>query len=191
MTKRQLIKWIQNEKVTALEDVRKQRDKGIDCMKSFFMNKVNAEQTIDDLYPILSQLKDVLDSYIGRVAEVGGAHFNQYGNNSLYRNILNLQTKEEITKWLSDSTSFGGNSTYASTRMKLISEVQKVEYAYNTVIETLQNLPNAKSGIEYLVKLGFDPSKIVVEENKKLPTTVTVNVDTQYLMLNQSKGESE
>ena len=82
----------------------------------------------------------------------------------MYRNILNLQTKEEIRKWLSDSTSFGGNSTYVDTRRNLISEVQKVEYTYDAVIETLQNLPNAKSGIEYLVKLGFDPSKIVIED---------------------------
>ena len=55
-----------------------------------------------------------------------------------------------------------------------------------SVIETVKNLPTAKDGLEYLKKLGFDVSEIEPAEKKKqLPATISVNVDTRYLLLDK------
>lgn len=106
----------------------------------------------------------------------------------------------EFLAYYSDKSTIRKNvaeSIHLSTKRykKVVEEInlnrRAVESTYNTVIQTVKNLPTAKDGLEYLKKLGFDVSEIEPAEKKKqLPATISVNVDVKYLLLNKEKEDA-
>lgn len=78
---------------------------------------------------------------------------------------------------------------YENAKRQAIAYYNNVEKTYDDVIQTVKNLPTAKDGLEYLKKLGFNTSSILpVEQKKQLPATISVNVDTKYLIFDKENN---
>ena len=61
---------------------------------------------------------------------------------------------------------------------------------YDNVILNVQQLKDAKLGMEYLKALGFDLTDLLAQEAAPVETALAVPIDTRYLMLGGKANEN-
>lgn len=168
MTKRDLVKWLEKKKPEAIEKADKAREKAITTAKELEYKEIGFDEFLEDAIPHLQRFIKKYGDFISRFGDIATIRKN-------IEEILRLDTER-----------------YRKARDDANSNRRAVESTYNTVIETIKNLPTAKDGLEYLKKLGFDVSEIEPAEKKKqLPATISVNVDVKYLLLDNKEKEDE
>ena len=60
---------------------------------------------------------------------------------------------------------------------------------YDNVILNVQQLKDAKLGVEYLKALGFDLTGLLAQDAAPVKTALAVPIDTRYLMLGVNANE--
>lgn len=187
MTKRDLVKWLERKQSEAKKTATEAKDKKIDEIKETFYKELGIDDFVDRVVPIFEKAFAEYKSFYDKVENIDGVTISKYGWKRGYYDIQAFTEKDNIRDSIIEVIHYADTPT--RTKINEVSiECVRVESAYNTVIETVKNLPTAKDGIEYLKKLGFDISEIQpVEQKKQLPATISVNVDVKYLLLNKEK----
>ena len=54
---------------------------------------------------------------------------------------------------------------------------------YGNVMKNVENLANAKLGMDYLRELGFDLTSLLALEEKPVETALACPINTQFLLL--------
>lgn len=186
MNKRELVKWLEKEKSTALNKASQHKAELIDEAAQKVYASIDVDKFIAELSASFLDITRHFEDLFERASSVKGVGVSQYHwriSYNGYQSLLNDPTRlEDYVYEMIKITS----EDYESSRKEAIKYYNNVEYTYDSVIQTVKNLPNAKDGMEYLDKLGFDTSSIVpMKQEKQLPATISVNVDTRYLLLNK------
>lgn len=187
MTKRDLVKWLESKGHQAEIQAEKDRLARISSAKEVEYKDIGLDEFIDVADSIMQKFLGQYEEFIEKVNTnaIKGIGMSRYHWNYGYNDMLakfgdKKKVREEISNIIRIDTERFKIERDAANEYK-----RNVVHTYNTVIETVKNLPTAKDGIEYLKKLGFDISEIQpVEQKKQLPATISVNVDTRYLLLN-------
>lgn len=189
MTKRDLIKWLEVKGQKAEIQAEKDRVARITNAKEIEYKELEFDKFIDALDSNMQNVLSLYEEFIKKVSTYNHEIcISKYGWNYGYNDILTKfgdkkKLRQEISVLIHIDTERFKAERDAANEYK-----GNVVHTYNTVIETVKNLPTAKDGIEYLKKLGFDISEIQPAEHKKqLPATISVNVDVKYLLLNKEK----
>lgn len=188
MTKRDLVKWLEKKKFEAIAKAERAKDEAIEAARELEYKDIGLDEFLENSVPHLQRFIKNYGEYIKKVNAIDGISMSKYNWNYGYHefvarfgDIKTIRTKMKESIHLD-------TKRYNKTREDANSYRRNVESTYNTVIETVKNLPTAKDGIEYLKKLGFDVSEIQpVEQKKQLPATINVNVDVRYLLLNKKE----
>lgn len=192
MTKRDIVKWLEKKKPEAISKAVKARDEAIEAAKELEYKELGFDEFLEDAIPHLQRFIKKYGEFIDKVNALDGysaSKYNwHYGYNEFVSNYGDIKTiRKNIAECIRLDT-----ERYKKARDNAISNRRAVESTYNTVIETVKNLPTAKDGLEYLKKLGFDVSEIEPAEKKKqLPATISVNVDVKYLLLEKKESNDE
>lgn len=192
MTKRDLVKWLEKKKPEAIAKADKAREKAIADAKELEYKEIGFDEFLEDAIPHLQRFIKKYGEFIDKVNAIDGYSISKYhwhyGYNDFISRFGDIATiRKNIEEILRLDT-----ERYRKARDDANSNRRAVESTYNTVIETIKNLPTAKDGLEYLKKLGFDVSEIEPAEKKKqLPATISVNVDVKYLLLDNKEKEDE
>lgn len=192
MTKKELVKWLEIKGKDAEIQAEKDRLARIANAKEIEYKDIGLDEFIDSVDSIMQKFLSVYEEFIDKVnsKSIEGTGMSRYGWHYGYNDMLDRygdkkRIREEISKLIRTDTKRFNAERDAANEYK-----RNVVHTYNTVIETVKNLPTAKDGIEYLKKLGFDISEIEpVEKKKQLPATINVNVDVKYLLLNKEKED--
>lgn len=190
MTKRDLVKWLEKKKPEAIAKADKAREKAILDAKELEYKEIGFDEFLEDAIPHLQRFIKKYGEFIDKVNALDGYSMSRYnwhyGYNDFVSRFGDIATiRKNIEEVIHLDT-----ERYRKVKEDAYSNRREVESTYNTVIETVKNLPTAKDGLEYLKKLGFDVSEIEPAEKKKqLPATISVNVDVKYLLLDNKESE--
>ena len=169
---------------------RKLGKKAIADAKELEYKEIGFDEFLEDAIPNIQRFIKKYGEFIDKVNALDGYLMSKYnwhwGYNDFVAKFGDIATiRKNIEETIRLDT-----ERYRKARDNANSNRQAVELTYNTVIETVKNLPTAKDGLEYLKKLGFDVSEIEPAEKKKqLPATISVNVDTRYLLLDKENED--
>jgi hypothetical protein len=191
MTKRDLVKWLEKKKPEAIAKAERARDEAIAAAKEFEYKNIGFDDFLDDALPCLQEFIEKYGKFIDKVKTFDGMSMSRYNWKFGYSDfVARFSDRQDIRMNMEEAIHID-TERYRKIRDDAYLNRRKVESTYNTVIETVKNLPTAKDGIEYLKKLGFDISEIQpVERKKQLPATISVNVDVKYLLLNKEKEDA-
>jgi len=191
MTKRDLVKWLEKKKPEAIAKAERAKDEAITAAKELEYKTIGFDDFLDDALPCLQEFIEKYGKFIDKVKTFDGMSMSKYNWKFGYGDFVARFSNRQDVRMNMEEAIHIDTERYRKTRDDAYSNRRKVESTYNTVIETVKNLPTAKDGIEYLKKLGFDISEIQpVERKKQLPATISVNVDVKYLLLNKEKEDA-
>ena len=191
MTKRDLVKWLEKKKPEAIAKAEKAKDEAITAAKELEYKNIGFDDFLDDALPCLYEFIEKYGKFIDKVGTFDGMSMSKYNWRFGYSEfVARFSDRQDVRRNMEEIIHID-TERYRKTRDDVYYNRRKVELTYNTVIETVKNLPTAKDGLEYLKKLGFDISEIrPVEPKKQLPATISVNVDVKYLLLNKEKEDA-
>lgn len=179
MTKREIIKWLKQEKVTALRKLDEEKDKA----KRELYKKTYEEMNMADfcketelkLNAILTEYKNKFDKKKLSTWSYSGFKIRL---ESLI-NYLNGYLKEDVERILSSSYGIIGTN---------FSKLQDgVNNNYDNLIYNVGNMNKIKDIEEYLKSLGM---KLPNVENTTETTALVKPIDVRYLYLSINKGEN-
>ena len=190
MTKKDLVKWLQGQKDIALSNAKTDSANSEEKLREKYLKDFGVNKFLDEIIPRLEQACNSYAEFINNIMREEGVSISRYHHRFGYYILENFTHKNDFKFAIFSSLHFDNEHEYTKKVRKLENFICSVEYTYDTVIQTVKNLPNAKDGLEYLKKLGFDLSEIQpIEQKKQLPATISVNVDVQYLLLNKKEEE--
>ena len=182
MNKRELVKWLEKEKEAALAVAKKRQNKVIEDAENKEFDSIDLDKFIEEMIAsyedIIRHFDQLIDKCKGKRITVSKYHWK-----ISYYNMVELsQHPNKLTSYIKEMINVD-TEDYNTARREAIKYYNSVEKTYDDVIQTVKNLPTAKDGLEYLNKLGFDIKSIMpLEQKKQLPATISVNVDTRYLI---------
>lgn len=188
MTKRDLVKWVEAKQKEAVETAKEAKTKAITEAKEAMYKSVGLDAFVDEVDALFTQILQKYGNFIQKVNEVEDVKLSKYGWQYGYNNLLTTYgNRATLRKEMADLIHID-TKEYKDTQCNANDNIRNVEHTYDTVVQTVKNLPTAKDGLEYLKKLGFDISEIQpIEKKKQLPATIKVNVDIKYLLLDREK----
>lgn len=191
MTKRDLVKWLEKKKPEAIAKAEKAREKAIADAKELEYKEIGFDEFLEDAIPNIQKFIKKYGEFIDKVNALDGYSMSKYNWHYGYHDfVARFGDIATIRKNIEEVIHLD-TERFRKARDNANFNRRAVESTYNTVIETVKNLPTAKDGLEYLKKLGFDISEIEPAEKKKqLPATISVNVDVKYLLLNKEKEDA-
>lgn len=191
MTKRDLVKWLEKKKPEAIAKAERAKNEAITAAVELEYKNIGFDDFLDDALPCLHEFIEKYGKFIDKVKTFDGMSMSRYNWKFGYSDFVSrFSDRQDVRKNMGESIHVD-TERYRKIKEEAYSNRRNVESTYNTVIETVKNLPTAKDGIEYLKKLGFDVSEIVPAEKKKqLPATISINVDVKYLLLNKEKEDA-
>lgn len=190
MTKRDLVKWLEKKKPEAIAKAEKAKNEAIEAAKELEYKNIGFDDFLDDALPCINEFIEKYGKFIDKVRTFDGMSMSKYNWKFGYSDfVARFSDRQDVRSNMEEAIHID-TERYRKTRDNANSNRRAVESTYNTVIETVKNLPTAKDGMEYLKKLGFDISEIEPAEKKKqLPATISVNVDVKYLLLDNKENK--
>lgn len=176
MTKREIIKWLKQEKVTALNKLSEERDK----VKRELYKKTYEEMNMADFCKETDlKLNAILIEYKNKFDEKKLSTWSYNGFKMRLEsltNYLNDYLEEDIKRILN----YGAiNTNFSKLSDGVIDN-------YDNLIYNVGNMNKTKDIEEYLKSLGM---KLPNAENTNETTTLVKPIDVRYLYLSINKGE--
>lgn len=177
MTKREIIKWLKQEKATALRKLGEEKDKA----KRELYKKTYEEMNMADFYKETElKLNAILTEYKNKFDEKKLITWSYSGFKTKLEsltNYLNSYLEEDVKRILSYGT--------------IIANFNKLQDGvnnnYDNLIYNVGNMNKTKDIEEYLQSLGM---KLPNSENTKETTALVKPIDVRYLYLSINKGEN-
>lgn len=191
MTKRDLVKWLERKKSEAIDKAERAKNEAITAAKELEYKNIGFDDFLDDALPCLQEFIEKYGKFIDKVKTFDGMSMSRYNWKFSYSDFVSsFSDRQDVRRNMEEAIHID-TKRYNKIKDDMYYNKRGVKSTYNTVIETVKNLPTAKDGIEYLKKLGFDISEIQpIEQKKQLPATISVNVDVKYLLLNKEKEDA-
>lgn len=184
MTKKDLIKWVEAKRNEVVAKANEEENTLQTELYQKHLNAMGVDDFINKITPIFDQLLKEYDQFFEKIDNMEDVSISRYGySGCCYRRVEEMTDKRKAKNNITDVIHFGNGHAFKQEARKLQEETKKVSATYETVIQTVKNLPTAKDGIEYLKKLGFNVAEIQPVQQKQLPATLGTNVDIRYLML--------
>ena len=192
MNKRELVKWLEKKKEMAMAQAKEQRQTVIDTAKEVEYTDIDLQSFIDSVVPLYQQILKNYEDFMNKVDNIPDISLARYYYRFGYSDLKQHYTDNASYKKVMEDTIQIRTQRFTDAKHAAYDAERKVSEAYDTVIQTVKNLPNYKDGMEYLSKLGFNLSEIrPLEVKKQLPATISVNVETQYLLLGKKEADEQ
>lgn len=185
MTKKELIKWVDNKMHEALSAVENEKAAEIQAYKEKLYESINLDSHANAIVEKYNELDKVIGSFNNDLPN-SLKFYPSYGYglniSSRYRSFED--TKKAIINCLHDES-----KQLQQINNKYDNILSQVKRNYENLIINVQSLANAKLGIEYLESLGF---KVDYVENKTECTALACPIDTSFLFVggNNDEGKS-
>ena len=176
MTKREIIKWLKQEKVTALIKLSEGKDKA----KRELYKKTYEEMNMADFYKVTElRLNAILTEYKNKFDEKKLNTWSYSGFKTKLEsliNYLNSYLEEDVKRILNYGTI---NTSFSKLQ-------DGVANNYDNLIYNVGNMSKTKDIEDYLKSLGM---KLPNTENANETTALVKPIDVRYLYLSINKNE--
>ena len=178
MTKREIIKWLKQEKTTALNKLGEEKD---EVKRELYKKTYEEMNMVDFCKEADLKLNIILTEYKNKFNEKKLNTWNYNGFKARLEgliNYLNSYLEEDVKRIL--SSSYGTiNTNFSKLQDRVIDN-------YNNLIYNVENMSKTKDIEEYLKSLGM---KLPNAENTSETTALVKPIDVRYLYLSINKNE--
>lgn len=188
MTKRQLVKFLERKQEEALNNA---RDSYIEA-KQNYMEQNESDMKMDvvakNIAMLISQADDTLDDWMRYINEHPELEIETVNNYNCLKSKLNdlvtcSSIKSYMYKHVNDVSKRKGQLEKRYNQVK-----SGITSNYTNVIANVQQLKDAKLGVQYLTELGFDLTSLLEEDKHPMTTALSVAVDTSFLFIPEVKN---
>jgi len=180
MTKRDIIKWLEQKREEARENARQQYEEAMKQHNERLYKKIGLKALTDEIEGHLTAAYDayakwrkeqaesimVTDYYTSSVGNSLSGPLNE--NGKVYGRMIKYDIRDETSERVA--------------LRKKYSEIEGgINRNYNDLILAVKNIKNAKAAGDYLKEVGFDVTNIEVKE--EACTAIAANIDTRYLFI--------
>lgn len=183
MTKRQLVKFLEQKQADALADAEAVYKKAKENHILQLEEDLKFNQVSQNITMLISQADDVLDDwqrYIEAHPELNIEWTTKFGCLKYKLNDLTTvtQIQSAMKKHIHDVTPEKRSLTDRYAQIK-----NGINSNYANVIANVQQLKDAKLGAQYLTGLGFNLTTLLEEDKNPMTTALSVPVDTTFLFI--------
>lgn len=187
MTKKELLKWIDQQEEAVLSELNEKRSEALNLCREKIIKEIGLDIIASEIQKKFTEIEEMLTTWEDSL-EKGIVRPHEYWG-TIYRDIHAYSNGPTATKniILSNDIQIGESKAYKAIRKKYDDLGQKVRHEYATVYVNVQGLKNAKLGIEYLESLGFDLTELKEADAKPVTTALSVPINTDYLFIGGTK----
>lgn len=181
MTKKLLLKWLEQQKAKALATVSNQERA---CKEDLIEQKCKAvglEALVAEIGPKLNEVYDKVMAWHEKYESILGPNNATY--NSVGTRLYPLTGTSESLLQLMKAQEFSRTQADVDLKDQFSKLRGEVSITYNNVIRNVEHLANAKLGMDYLQELGFDLTSLIAMDEKPVETALACPVNTQFLLL--------
>lgn len=184
MTKKQLIKWLEDKRALTLEQIEKEYGEALSEHRKALRAELGIYELAEQIKPLLVEADTLILNWKEKWKE--RVEMNSYSC-SLHRRLYDF-TKDEnaLLAYLCRNEFDDTTKERQQLNKKKRDLMDKAEQSYSNVILNVQSYKTAILGLEYLKELGFDMTEVDTMEQAPV-TTLTVPVDTRFLFLGKKE----
>ena len=190
MTKKILLKWLEEQKAVALEKAKAIQAKELAAHDAALYETVGLDAIASKVQALLTEAEQVVADWHKEHSDlIGEDRTGRYGtiHNTLYSWLHSeTATRGQLISY-EISKDAAGRRTLQSKHSELCRQIEK---NYDAVIMNVSRVANAKRGVDYLKELGFDMSTLEVLEDKPNETALALLIDTRFLLLGGAQDEN-
>lgn len=187
MTKKDLIKWVEAQRESAVSEVEDKKYEALVSYKEKIIEEIGLDEVASEIQKKFNEIDDKLKSWKAGLDPDITLDDKYWGTTA--RDILPYISKPGSTKWrlLANDLRISDSKAYQKIRKKFDETRDNVNREYTNVVANVQALKNAKLGVEYLESLGFDLTKLKEADAKPLTTALSVPINTEYLFFGREE----
>lgn len=188
MTKKDLIKWVEVQRESAVSEVEEMKRKALASCKEKIIEEIGLDEVASEIQKKFNEIDDKLRSWkAGLDPDI--ALSDEYYWGTMARDIRQYIGEPDSTKRniLATDLRISDSKAYQKIRKKFDKTRDNVNREYTNVIANVQALKNAKLGVEYLESLGFDLTKLKEADAKPLTTALSVPINAEYLFFGREE----
>lgn len=186
MTKKQLLRWLDEQKATALSKVSEEEAKAKKDLMAWKLAETKFDELVAEIGPKLNEVYDRVAEWREKYKEICGPE-RMWCRGLTYHLVSFVSGDQPLAEILKD-TEFNEAQRDKDLKAHYANIRTGVERTYANVGVNLRNLANAKLGMEYLESLGFDLTELKAGEEKPIETALAVPINTQFLLLNKKEA---
>ena len=188
MTKKFLIKWLEQSKSQALSTVDAQCRMALEKYDEALYEKVGLREIADKVQSLFTEADQLVAEWHSEHEKDLTTAGRYYG--SVHSTCYDFICGQDAAYNRMKSREFDENSeSRVAIRRKFGALRNEVDRNYDNVILNVQQLKDAKLGVEYLKALGFDLADLLAQDAAPVKTALAVPIDTRYLMLGVNANE--
>ena len=186
MTKTMLNKWLEQKQKQAEREACKQFEEEKDAYLARLDETLGVNEALESAYNYFFAANRVVNDFRNKLYEKPDVTVNSGWYDTVSRMLNELTDKDTLRRMIRNE--FSDTSGFM---MKL--EIQKNETIYEIrknyaiLSANVSSMKNAKSGVEYLQKLGFDLTDLLAMDEKPVTQALTTKVNTNYLFVGGMK----
>lgn len=181
MTKKLLLKWLDQQKEKALATVIANEAAAKEALLAEKTRACGLEALAAEIEPKLSAVYDAVAAWHKEHEAILGRECAQY--NSVRSRLAPLiDTSRPLLKVM-QTYEFARTQADEDLKRKFAELQREVERTYNNVSKNAEGLANAKLGMEYLQSLGFDLTTLLALDEKPMETALACPINVSYLLL--------
>lgn len=178
MTKRELVKWLEDKRREALRNLSDQYQEAVKTHDAALYKTIGLDEVSRSIEGHLSAAYEVYTKWANHNEDYIRVRHSGFSVGGMLEMILNYNGG--VFKRMAD----GDIEDLMPEQERLLDEKNRIydeiERNYENLIINVKSLKSAKLACEYLESLGFDISKV---SKKEECTALTVDVDTRYLFV--------
>lgn len=191
MTKKQLVRFLEGKQAEVTKNAKNAYEEALQNHKVQMELDMKMDVTAKNIAMLISQADDMLDNwlrYINETPELEIETVNHY--NCLKTKLSDLVFDSNIKTYM-----YRHIRDVSKRKSQLEKRYRQVETGiicnYSSVIANVQQLKDAKLGVQYLTELGFDLTELLKEDKHPMTTALSVDVDTSFLFTPEVKSSEK
>ena len=186
MTKTMLNKWLEQKQKQAESEAYKQFEVERDTYLAQLDETLGVNEVLEAIYEHFSAANSVADEFRSKLYEARGVTVNCGWYDTISVKLDNLTDKNVLRRMIRDEFS-DISGTVKTLEVKKNDTIHEIRKNYAILRANVSSMKNAKCGVEYLQKLGFDLTDLLAADDKPVTQALTTKVNTNYLFIGGMK----
>lgn len=187
MTKKELLKWVEQRKNEVCSELNEKRKEALNLCAEKITKEIGIDNIASELQKKFDEIENALTTWEDGLEKDIVMNREYWG--TVHEKIRSFINGPEATKnmLLCYDIRIRESKSYKIINKKYDELERNVKHEYSVVGANVQGLKNAKLGVEYLESLGFDLTELKEADAKPVTTALSVPINTDYLFIGGTK----
>ena len=186
MTKTMLNKWLEQKQKQAAREVCKQFENERDAYLARLDETLGVNEVLEAVYEHFSAASSITDEFRNKLRVAPNVTVNYGWYDTISTKLHDLTSKDVLRRMIRNEFS-DISGTVKILETKKNDTIYEINKNYAILFANVSSMKNAKCGVEYLQKLGFDLTDLLAANEKPVTQALTTKVNVNYLFIGGMK----